>query len=676
MSEIFHFVPKVELEANLNLKRFIENCKSNLTVFGKSLNWDDWKWPKAGNFTKIGANSKTKNIDDRLNENFIEFAKAYFRYQQAHNPTGTKNELKALRAIENALLQVSHAANISDLSLVILDEAVQIIKRHYSAGAAYHGGREIERLACFVSTKNLIPHNLSHWKSPIPRKKDEIQTGPEAKSRREKKLPSEVALNALAEIFSNNPQDPRDLFTSSTFAMLMSAPSRITEVLTLQVNCEVEQKDSKGELRYGWRFYSGKGFGANIKWIPTEMVSIAKEAIRRVTKLTEESRSLANWIEKNPSKFYRHSNCPEVADDTKLTALEVCAALGFKAKSMVRARANLRSAKLIAEDFSYTLDSLWMYVMARQPKDFPWINSQKRVKFSEALFCMSRNLIGSNRGESPVILWMPTNNILNNDLSPRDSCGVVNHQSIFDRNNYLTSEGCRIKLTSHQARHLLNTMAQRGGLSQLAIAKWSGRADITQNSTYNHICEYEMVSKAEELDTSLGLFGPEGDIHKNLPISIQEFNALEKGPLHVTEFGVCVHDFTMMPCDKYRDCLNCAEQVCIKGDESKLSHIKKRQEEIILQLNAARKAIDEGLSGADRWYEYHTNTLKHVEELISILENPNIKEGAQVKLRNEKVFSPIRRAIEGKLASKDSQHSGILEDMTKLLGGGFGQTSH
>ena len=675
MSDIFNFVPKSELEATLNLKHFIENCKSNLTVFGEGLNWSDWKWPKAGNFTKIGAHSRTQNLDDRLSEDFIEFAKAYFRYQQGHNPTGTKNELKALRAIESALLQVSSTANISDLSVTVLDEAAQIVKKHYLAGAAYHGGREIERLACFVSIKNLIPQDLSHWKNPIPRKKDEIQTGPEAKSRREKKLPSEVALNALAEIFSNNPQDPRDIFTSSTFAMLMSAPSRITEVLTLQVNCEVEQKDSKGELRYGWRFYSGKGFGANIKWIPTEMVSIAKEAIRRISELTAESRNLASWIEKYTSKFYRHSNCPQIADDTKLTALEVCAALGYRTEKG-KGRMNLLSAKLNIEDFAYTLDSLWEHVMTKQPKDFPWINNQRRVKFSEALFCMTRNLIGGHRGKSPVILWMPTNNICNNDLSPREGHGALNHKSVFDRNNYLNPEGDRIKLTSHQARHLLNTMAQRGGLSQLAIAKWSGRADVTQNRTYNHISEYEMVSRAEELDTSLGLFGPVGEIHKNLPISIQEFNALEKGPVHITEFGVCVHDFTMMPCDKYRDCLNCAEQVCIKGDQSKLAHIKKRQEEIILQLNAAKKAIVDGLSGADRWYEYHVNTLKHVEELISILENPDIKDGAQVKLRNEKVFSPIRRAIEGKLASKNTQHLNILEDMTKLLGASLGQASN
>lgn len=673
MAEIFHFVPKSELDAKLNLENFISKCRDELTVFGKNLDWSSWKWPRAGNFTRIGAHSQTKDLTDQMDENFIDFAKAYFRYQQGHKPTGTKNELKALRGIETALIQATGSAYIHDLSVSVLDEAAQIIRSHYLAGAAYHGGRELERLARFVTSKQLISGDLSSWKSPIPRKRDEIQTGPVAKERRDKKMPSEEALNALAEIFANNPLDPRDIFTSSTFAMLMSAPSRITEVLELPVDCEVEEKDSKGVLRYGWRFYSGKGYGADIKWIPTEMVGIAKDAVRRITELTVESRKLAIWIESNPTKFYRHANCPDVANDQLLTAVQVCQALGLVCNTKHKAQSSLTSMKFEKKDLTYTLNDLWQYALTRQPGFFPWLSKEKKIKYSNALFCMTRNLIGSQRGTSPVILWAPENNILNNDLSPRESLKSENWKSIFDRHGYLTQDGQRIKLTSHQARHLLNTMAQRGGLSQLAIAKWSGRADPNQNRTYNHMSEYEMVARAEELDTSLMLFGPSGEVGMHIPISIQEFNTLEKGAVHVTEFGVCVHDFTMTPCDKYRDCLNCSEQVCIKGETEKFGRIKKRLEEVRAQFSAAEKAMKDGYAGADRWYEYHKNTLAHLEQLISILENPDVQDGAQIKLRNDKAFSPLRRAVESKLfGGTNSKDALILKDMTKLLGGGLG----
>jgi hypothetical protein len=675
MAEIFHFKPKSELEAERNLLEFINQCKTELTVFGDNLDWDGWRWPEAANFTKLGAHSRTKDEADKLDDNFIDFAKAYFRYQHGHKPTGTKNELKALRAIEAALLQNGVSASSHNLSMPVLDYAAQLMISHYSGGAAYHGGRELERLAKFVTSKMLITGDLSGWRNPIKRKKDMIQTGKEAKARREQKLPSEEALTALAEIFASDPTDPKDIFTSSVFAMLMCAPSRITEILELPADCEVEEVDSKGVPRYGWRFYAGKGFAGDIKWIPTEMVGIAKEAVKRIISLTEESRKLAKWIETNPIKFYRHTQCPGVADDYPLSAIQVCQALGFAFGTKDDAQSSLCKIGLSSRNGANTLSSLWKYAFSRQPENFPWLSQEKKIKYSNALFCMQRNLIGSQRGTSPIILWAPTNDIFNNDLSSREHLKRDSRQSIFDRHGYCGTDGKRIRLTSHQARHLLNTMAQRGGLSQLEIAKWSGRADPKQNRTYNHMSEYEMVAKAEALDTSLTLFGPSGEIEKHLPITIQEFNTLEKGAVHVTEFGVCVHDFTMTPCEKYRDCLNCHEQVCIKGETEKLTRIKARLQEVEQQFQAAENAISEGSAGADRWYEYHKNTMERLLELISILENPGIADGAQIKLRNDKSFSPLRRAIESKRSMDELAHSKdtkLLDDMAKLLGGGLG----
>jgi hypothetical protein len=675
MAEIFHFKPQTEIDAERNLLEFITKCKTELTVFGNNLDWDAWRWPKAANFTKSGANSRTKNEADKLDDAFIDFAKAYFRYQQGHNPTGAKNELKALRTVEAALLQSGVPASIHNLSMPILDKASQLMRVSYLSGSDYHGGRELERLAQFVTSKKLIAADLGGWRNPIARKQDTIQTGEKAKARREKKLPSEEALIALAEIFASNPAEPKDIFTSCTFAMLMCAPSRITEVLELPVDCEVEEVDSKGVSRYGWRFYAGKGFGGDIKWIPTEMVGIAKEAIKRLTHLTDESRKLAKWIEANPDKFYRHKSCPKVEDDQSLTMKQACQALGQANGTSKECHTSLNNFGLERKDGVHTLNSLWEYVLSRQPESFPWLNREKKIKYSNALFCMRRNLIGTDRGISPVILWAPTNGVFNNDLAPRESLNSDNHQSIFDRFRYRGADGNRIKLTSHQARHLLNTFAQRGGLSQLEIAKWSGRADQKQNRTYNHMSEYEMVAKAEALDTSLTLFGPSGEIDKHLPITIQEFNAMEKGAVHVTEFGVCVHDFTMTPCEKYRDCLNCHEQVCIKGETEKLTRIKARLSKVKQQFQAAENAMNEGLSGADRWYEYHKNTLDRLLDLISILEHPNVENGAQIKLRNDKSFSPLRRAIESKRSMSElnnSENSKLLDDMAKLLGGGLG----
>ena len=85
--------------------------------------------------------------------------------------------------------------------------------------------------------------------------------------------------------------------------------------------------------------------------------------------------------------------------------------------------------------------------------------------------------------------------------------------------------------------------------------------------------------------------------------------------------------------------------------------------------------MHDGLAGADRWYEYHKNTLGRLKELIAIMEDPNVPEGSQIKLRNQKGFNPFRRAVgykAGSTALHSKEEAKMLDDMTKILGGGLG----
>jgi hypothetical protein len=675
---VIQFVPRQEWEASKNLAAFVELCRNQLTVFGRDLNWNSDDWPGQINFTKIGVASRGFSKNDLLASEFMDFAKAYFRYQQGFKPTGARNESKALRCVEKALLQRAGTALIGDLSIADLDVAAGVARDFYGKWSAYHAGREIERLAKFVSINRFIPNDLSTWKNPINRAADTIQTGAKAKEKREAKLPSSDVLNAMAEIFANNPDDPKDVFTSSVFAMLMCAPSRISEVLTLPVDCEVEERDKNGDMQYGWRFYSEKGFGGDIKWIPKVMVPVAKEAIARVKTLTAPARDLARWIEGNPQIFYPHPKFAKVDSMQKLTAIEAALALGFVARGSGCAMSSLYNIRLKSQNYSYSLDELWNdYVMHRQPYDLPWLSKKQGIKYSNALFCMTKNLLHEKNGNSPVILWAPTSNAFNNDLSPRVSLKKDGHKSIFDRYGYKDANGNRLQVTSHQIRHLLSTLAERGGMAQDELAKWAGRADAKQNRVYNQMSEYEMVVRAELFDPSKSLFGPVGETRKHIPIMIQEFNTLEKGAAHVTEFGFCVHDYTISPCDKYRDCLNCKEQVCIKGEAEKLERIKAQLAEVEQQFYAAEEAMKDGYAGADRWYEYHQHTLVHLRQLVEILEDESLPDGSQIKLINDKSFSQTNRMLANMLTkekSKQNQLGNKAEQQLafELLGGGLG----
>lgn len=158
-------------------------------------------------------------------------------------------------------------------------------------------------------------------------------------------------------------------------------------------------------------------------------------------------------------------------------------------------------------------------------------------------------------------------------------------------------------------------------------------------------------------------------------MTMQEFNTLEHASVHVTEYGYCVHDYTMSPCEKFRDCVNCTEQVCIKGDDTeKLDRIKKRLVKSERLFSLAEAAVVSGDMGADRWYQYHRKTVTRLQELVAILEDPDIESSAQIKLRGND-FSQLRRVAEKKSIEqkgKASEEAVMLDDLTTLLGGGFG----
>ncbi|MCZ5510176.1 hypothetical protein O5475_05550 [Escherichia coli] len=145
------------------------------------------------------------------------------------------------------------------------------------------------------------------------------------------KLPDETALNAMAEIFSlpDEALSCRDIFTTSIFALLMCAPSRISEILALPCDCEITETDSNGVERYGLRFYSLKGYGADIKWIPDVMVPVARRAIERLKKLSKNAREFAQWVEENPSTFFRRDSLPETGENEILKPWQICEGLGY-----------------------------------------------------------------------------------------------------------------------------------------------------------------------------------------------------------------------------------------------------------------------------------------------------------------------------------------------------------
>jgi hypothetical protein len=203
--------------------------------------------------------------------------------------------------------------------------------------------------------------------------------------------------------------------------------------------------------------------------------------------------------------------------------------------------------------------------------------------------------------------------------------------SIFERFGYTEDDGSPIELASHSLRHYLNMLAQMGGLSSTEIAIFSGRKDVKQNRAYDHMSSEEVqapVSAALKAGFTANLVTTGG---RQL-ILRSEFKGIGVVAAHTTEYGWCTHNFASEPCQMYRDCINCEEQECVKGEEHKEANLRLLKGETEYLLEQAREALSDEEYGADNWVKHQTTTLERVNAMLSILEDPSVAFGARIRL--------------------------------------------
>ena len=205
--------------------------------------------------------------------------------------------------------------------------------------------------------------------------------------------------------------------------------------------------------------------------------------------------------------------------------------------------------------------------------------------------------------------------------------------SVFERFGYTEDDGSRIEFRTHSLRHYLNMLAQVGGMSSAEIAIFSGRKDVRQNRAYDHMSSEEVQAPISEA-LKAGFTGELEPMHlagRRL-VTRAEFKGLGLTAAHTTDLGWCAHDFASEPCQMHRDCVNCEEQECIKGEAHKEANLRLLKCETEYLLKQAREALSDEEYGADTWVEHQTKTLERVDVLLRILEDPEVPVGARIRL--------------------------------------------
>jgi hypothetical protein len=454
-------------------------------------------------------------------------------------------------------------------------------------------------------------------------------------------MPSEGALEALTRV-SQLVTAPEDVLRIRVVELLMCASWRINDVMRLPVDCEVHEPvtrngravldaDGNPAMRYGIGYRGSKGFVADVKWITTPMVDIAKRAIADIRRITEEPRRAALWMERNPGRAWLHPGYRLQPQDRILSRDEFGQAIGL---------VPVRNIALFIERYGIPLSDcstarIWRYrlgdVEEAMLRNHKAIQGDFVMKRSEYLLLAFRNTFAGARAVLSPIVDVVHYGAISDFLRSKSG-----KQSIFERLDLRDEKGEPYWLGTHQLRHFMNTIAAEGGLGEIERARWSGRADVRSNEAYDHESGYRLAEKARKILEQGRMRGPIAITAERLPpVERSAFAAVHLATVHTTEIGMCLHDWGTAPCPHHGACADCRDCAIVKGDAVHRGRTELLLEEEETTLSRALAEVEDETYGASNYVEHHRRMAAGYRRMLAIHDDPEIEDGTLVQIEPE-----------------------------------------
>ena len=202
-------------------------------------------------------------------------------------------------------------------------------------------------------------------------------------------------------------------------------------------------------------------------------------------------------------------------------------------------------------------------------------------------------------------------------------------RSAFERFDIREPDGSFCRVTSHQFRHWLNYIADKGGLPVDLQTRWLGRENPRDTEAYRHATVDERLAWVKEGIRNGQLSGTKADAFFELPRSKRDvFLEAEIQAVHVTAFGLCLHDFAVTPCQYHLNCVRgCPDYLRTKGSSSERDHLVQIQ---LATERALAGAKDRG-DVAQAWVNHYEQTLVGIRRALAVDEDSASPDGALVR---------------------------------------------
>lgn len=615
MNEVVPFLPKPTIKRQEALDALAKHYSAlmqrpldnPIDSRGEPWVWGNFRWKSLGRFMKaehsdnLGASTKKLPPSMALPDKTLIEIQALVIHSVLTNPNGSRGYcvqlLRSLLLIEAVLRKrsVDGLANFADLKASDLDKASQLFlgeKGNKKPANIIPGKRILVELgvATSATVKNWVDSTKIQYDAAYKTQSRSLD------STQKEKLPDIEAVKATADYFANQPwltrgedpigfdSDQRNIVVSSVLAVLSLTPCRIEEVTkNLPVNCLVRQPDNNAGEVLGIHWYADKTDMSNIKWVPYTasgvFEDVIEEAIARLKYLTEGARSLLrSWDNK----------CPEYDEAEYL-----------KAK-----RDN------------------------RLPKGWPYFEPTLKLRYSDAMFvCFRHQMHPVNHTITNRIDWITRTNIkdwLRTRPGKNRWTGKPNTiYGFFDRIGHGGLALVPEDYNSHAFRHMVNTAARLGGMSEFDVNMWSHRKRWGEGEVYNHTTGEQRRNlilhgnhKAKELTPEERLNHINHDMpmtRQNLGMRFELIGNSYGGFTFNHPLGTCIHNYVEGPCMRSMDCVMCPENAHCKGDKRTLKNLREELEDSNAFLEMAIK--EEDRRGEHR-FQMRSEVLKSLVEVL------------------------------------------------------------
>ena len=259
-------------------------------------------------------------------------------------------------------------------------------------------------------------------------------------------------------------------------------------------------------------------------------------------------------------------------------------------------------------------------------------HKSKCVDYDQALFTYNEKQL--SRLQASHFMLTPIESLstfFENNIKKRKNC----YTTIFERHGFSAD----FAITPHQFRHWQNNYLANKGLPYLLITMLSGRKSPEQTLTYIHTTDAQNASVISDI-----LYEKETEeevkdkVGKRIKSKAQYDEATNNLiPTFITEVGFCTKDLTLTPCTYMTEfetqCSLCSSSCHIAHDEESIALLEKDLTLQKYKLKQVQEAINFPTSdGMQQWYQTHYRNTCMLKNLIDLLSDKSIKEGAIVRV--------------------------------------------